>query len=115
MFGLDELLMCTISGSSGVHKGHCYVPNTSGGWQAFMVVGEAAWVHEGPAFTGGLNGAVVAEEPASTTLRARQNTHYHLTLKGPRVGFARYPCLNPFKSVFECRCGKSSVVVNYIS
>lgn len=56
------------SGGSGIHKGHCNVADTSGGRQAFVVVGEAARVHEGPALTRSLNGAVVAQEPASTTL-----------------------------------------------
>lgn len=79
MFGLDQLLMCAIFGSSGVHEGNRNVPDTGGGWQAFMIVGQAAWMHEGPAFTGGLDGAVVAEEPASTTLKSQHSTPYHLT------------------------------------
>lgn len=68
LFGLDKVVMCAIFGISGIHKGDCDVSNTGGGWQAFVVVGEAAWVHEGPAFARSLNGAVVAEKPASTTL-----------------------------------------------
>lgn len=39
-----------------------------------MVVGEAARVHEGPAFAGGLDGAVVAEEPAAAALQARHSS-----------------------------------------
>lgn len=80
--------MCAIFGSSGIHEGHCDVPDTGGGRQAFVVVGEAARVHEGPAFTRSLNGAVVAEEPASTTLQSQHNARYHPTAKGPRGGFA---------------------------
>lgn len=44
-----------VCGSSGVHKGHCDVADAGGGRQAFVVVGEAARVHESPAFTGSLN------------------------------------------------------------
>lgn len=54
--------------SSGIHKGHCDVADPRSGGQAFVVVSEAAGVHEGPAFPGGLDGAVVSEEAASTTL-----------------------------------------------
>ena len=60
--------MCAIFGCSGIHEGHCYVTDTSGGRQALMVVSEAAWMHEGPAFARGLDGAVVAEELATATL-----------------------------------------------
>ena len=52
--------MSAIFGCSGIHEGHCYVSDTSGGRQALMVVSEAARVHEGPAFARGLDGAVVA-------------------------------------------------------
>ncbi len=75
--------MCANFGSSRIHKGHYDVPDAGGGRQAFVVVGEAARVHEGPAFTRSLNGAVVAEEPASTTLQSQHNTRYHLTPEGP--------------------------------
>lgn len=54
--------------SSRIHKGHCDVADTRGGGQTFVVVSEAARVQKGPAFTRSLNGAVIAEEPASTTL-----------------------------------------------
>ncbi|PWA24235.1 hypothetical protein CCH79_00017898 [Gambusia affinis] len=53
---------------SGIHKGHCNVADPRSGGQAFVVVSEAAGVHEGPAFAGSLDGAVVSEEAASTTL-----------------------------------------------
>lgn len=76
LFGLDKVVMCAIFGISGIHKGDCDVPNTGGGRQAFVVVGEAAWVHEGPAFARSLNGAVVAEKPASTTLQSQHNINY---------------------------------------
>lgn len=69
--------MCALFGSSGVHEGHRNVPDAGGGRQALVVVGEAARVHEGPAFARSLNGAVVAEEPASTTLQSQHSTHYH--------------------------------------
>ena len=36
-----------------------------------MVVGEAARMHERPAFPRGLDGAVIAEEPASPTLQTQ--------------------------------------------
>lgn len=62
-------------GNSGIHKGHRNVPDTSRGGQTFVVVGEATRVHEGPAFTRRLNGAVVAKEPASTTLQPIQHTY----------------------------------------
>lgn len=71
MFGLDYSLMCAIFGGLWIHKRHCDVSDTGGGRQAFVVVGEAARVHEGPAFPRGLDGAVVAEEPASTTLQTQ--------------------------------------------
>lgn len=94
--------MCVPSlGSSGIHKGHCDVPYTGGGRQAFVVVGEAARMQEGPAFTRSLNGAVVAEEPASTTLQSQHNTHYHLTPKGPRGGFA---CFSQISSLIFRVC-----------
>lgn len=56
---------------SRVHEGHRDVADAGGGGQAFVVVGEAARVHEGPASPGGLDGAVVAQEPAATALRGQ--------------------------------------------
>lgn len=64
--------------SSGIHKGHCDVADTGGGGQTFVVVGETARVQKGPAFTRSLNGAVIAEEPASTTLQPRNSTYQQL-------------------------------------
>lgn len=61
---------------SGVYKGHSDVAHPPSGGQAFVVVREAARVHQGPAFTSGLDGAVVAEEPAASTLQ--HNTHISL-------------------------------------
>lgn len=62
------------SGGSGIHKGHGDVPDPCRGRQALVVVREAARVHEGPAFAGGLDGAVVAEEPAAAALQARHSS-----------------------------------------
>lgn len=62
------------SGGSGIHKGHGDVPGACRGRQALVVVGEAARVHEGPSFAGGLDGAVVAEEPAAAALQARHSS-----------------------------------------
>lgn len=63
--------MWVVFRCSGIHKGHCDVPDAGSGRQAFVVVGESARVHEGPAFTRSLDRAVIAEEPASTTLQSQ--------------------------------------------
>ena len=58
-----------VGGSSGIHKGHDDIADAGGGGQALVVVGEAARVHESPAFTRSLDGAVVAEELTSASLQ----------------------------------------------
>lgn len=52
-----------------IHKGDGNVADASSGGQALVVVREAAWVHESPAFARRLDGAVVAEEPAASALQ----------------------------------------------
>lgn len=58
----------------GVNKGHCNVAGSFGGWETFMVVGQASRMHEGPPFPWSSNGAVVAQEPAASSLVVDANS-----------------------------------------
>lgn len=55
-----------------IHKRDGNVANSRCGWQAFVVVSEAARVHQRPAFPGSCHGAVVPQEPAAAALQQRQ-------------------------------------------
>lgn len=55
-----------------IHKRDSNVANSCCGWQAFVVVSEAARVHQRPAFPGSFHGAVVPQEPAAAALQQRQ-------------------------------------------
>lgn len=58
----------------GVHEGDHDVAGAAGGGQPFMVVSEASWVQQAPAFARGLHLAVVADESAAASLpRKREN------------------------------------------
>lgn len=59
----------------GIKKGHCDVAGSFGGWKTFMVVGQASWMHKGPPFPWSSNGAVVAQEPAASSLVGTQETY----------------------------------------
>ena len=60
----------------GVKKGHCDITGSFGGWKTFMIVGQASWMHKGPPFPWSSNGAVVAQEPAASSLmETKQETH----------------------------------------
>lgn len=54
-----------------VQERHGNVAGPAGGGEALVVVGQAAWVHERPAFPGGPDGAVVAYEPAAAALQGK--------------------------------------------
>lgn len=59
-----------------VKKGHCNVTGSLGGWKTFVIVGQAAWVHQGPPLPWSSNGAIVAQEPAASSLtETKQETH----------------------------------------
>lgn len=61
--------------SLGVQKGHCNVAGSFGGWETLVVMGQTSWMHEGPTFPRSSNGAVVAQEPAASSLvGTRENT-----------------------------------------
>lgn len=60
----------------GVKKGHCNITGSFGGWKTFMIVGQASWMHKGPPFPWSSNGAIVAQEPAASSLmETKQDTH----------------------------------------
>lgn len=53
---------------SRIDEGHCDVSGTVGCWQTFVEVSQSSWVHEAPAFSWWLYGAVVTVEPTTSAL-----------------------------------------------
>lgn len=49
------------------------ISSSAGGWKTLMVMSQSSWVQEGPALPRSLNGTVIPDEPAATTLIVNSN------------------------------------------
>ena len=82
--GKEERSQGARPGQLGIDKGDCDVAGAPGGGEPLMVICESSRVHEGPALSWGVDGAVVAQEPTAPTLGNRKH----------QCPFPATPCLS---------------------